>query len=232
MALAGFARQKQDAQDTEAVTEAAATEAVAPPEALGPEQERPEEQERPGRSGRADGRAELAYGIEEKASARKSWRQGAQEARSGRSSRCRRRRRDGHRDHDRGEDAVAAPREAAGQGGRQAGSTAGADRRSETHTHEARSAPRRQARARHHRGRRRTEGCDPRGRPGRRGLPRTPRATLDRGEHLPRRRRQRAARDGGRVRRDRASRRTASSTSTRSSAPSSRGERAHERSRT
>ena len=58
-----------------------------------------------------------------------------------------------------------------------------------------------------------------------RGLSRAPRAPLDRRQHLPRHRRQRAARHGGGVRRDRAWRRTASSTSTRSSARSWRGRR-------
>ena len=43
-----------------------------------------------------------------------------------------------------------------------------------------------------------------RGRPGRRGLSRAARAPFDRRQHLPRRRRQRPAGDGGRVRRDRA----------------------------
>ena len=61
-----------------------------------------------------------------------------------------------------------------------------------------------EARPRHLRGRRRAARGDPGGRPRRRGLPRAARAPLDRREHLPRRRRQRAARHGGGVRRDRA----------------------------
>ena len=68
---------------------------------------------------------------------------------------------------------------------------------------EARAAAEGEARAADLRRRRRAARRDPRGRPRRRGLPRAARAPLDRRQHLPRHGRQRPARDGGRVRRDR-----------------------------
>ena len=99
-------------------------------------------------------------------------------------------------------EAQAAGRRSSPSGGRRSAAAARSGQRRRVATKRA-PASAREARARHLGRHRRAAGRRPRGRPGRRGLPRAPRTPLDRRQHLQGEGRQRPPRHGGRIRRDR-----------------------------